>query len=150
LLLSPSEEAVICEGEELELICTTNATFLQWSWSLQIEQGEVHKYSRYISSTDVSQQMSSVSVNSTLFQISRASHQGRLPLVSRLLVNPMNTLLNGTIKVNCTELGTNAEMGSINIYIMGACKYTIIAICNTIVINFTTVQFTLMQSEVQM
>jgi hypothetical protein len=126
LLLSPSEEAVICEGEELELICTTNATILQWSWSLQIEQGQVQEYSRFISSTDVSQQVDSFSVNSILFRTSRASHQGRLPLVSKLLVNPVMAHLNGTIKVNCTEIGTDYEMGSINIYIVGACKYILL------------------------
>ena len=30
LILTPSEEAaVLCEGEELEIICTSNETFLQ-------------------------------------------------------------------------------------------------------------------------
>jgi hypothetical protein len=117
---------ILCEGEELELICTTNTTFLQWSWSLQIEQGEVHKYSRFISSTDVSQQSSSVSENSTRFNISRVSHQRRLPLVSRLLINPVFLKVDAVTKVNCTELQTNV-MASITINMMGdinACRYS--------------------------
>jgi hypothetical protein len=122
--LSPSEKAVICEGEELELICTANSTFLQWSWSVQIEQGEMHEYTRFISSMDMSQQMSSASVNSTLFNISRVSHQGRLPLVSRLLINPISLKVNAVTKVNCTEVRTDV-MASITINMMGdvnACR----------------------------
>ena len=131
LLLSPAEEAVVCEGQQLELICTTNATFLQWSWSWWIEQGKGQMYSRFISSTDVSQQVNSFVMNSISFNTSRASLQGWLPLVSRLLINPMNIHLNGTIKVSCTEIGTNSfdlEMASTTINIVGACKYSY---CNT-------------------
>ena len=69
---------------------------------LQDEQGRVQTYSRYISSTDVSQQISSWIVNSTSFNVSRVSRRKMLPLVSRLLINPVTIALNGT-KVNCTE-----------------------------------------------
>ena len=105
LLLVPYEKAVICQGEQLELTCTTNATFLRWILSLQIEHGTVQTYSRYISLTDVTQQASSWVVNSTSFNVSRVSHQGKPPLVSRLLIDPVTIDLNGT-KVNCTEVDT--------------------------------------------
>ena len=92
----PSEEAVICQGEQLELICTTytNESFLKWTSLLQNEQGKVQMYSRYISLMDVSQQESSMVVNSTSFNASRVSHQGMSPLVSRLLINPVTIGLN--------------------------------------------------------
>ena len=130
LILSPSEEAVICEGEKLELVCTTNATYLQWSWSLQIEQGKMETSSRYISSTDMSQQPSPVVMNSTLFNASRVSHQRQSPLVSRLLIYPMNIGLNRTIIVNCTEVDvTPNEMASTTINVVGdahsASRYSI-------------------------
>ena len=129
LILSPTEEAVICVGENSELICTTNETFLRWSWSLQIEQGKIETYSRYISSTDLSQQANPVVMNSTLFNASRVSHRWRSPLVSRLVIYPMNISLNGTIKVNCTEVdATMNEMASTTINIVGdahSSKYSI-------------------------
>ena len=131
LLLFPSEEAVICEGGKLELVCTTNATFLQWSWSLEIEQRKIETYSRFISSTDVSQQVNIVVVNSTLINTSRASHQWRSPLVSRLLIFLMNISVNGTIKVNCTDVdATMNEIASITINVLGErCKTLIITKC---------------------
>ena len=125
--MTPSEEAaVLCEGEELELICTTNETFLQWSWSLQIEHGKVLEYSRFITSTDASQQIDSVSVNGTSFNVSRVSHQRRLPLVSRLLVSPVSLKVNAVTIANCTEVGADG-MASITINMVGdinASRYT--------------------------
>ena len=120
MILTPSEEAaVLCEGEELELICTSNnETYLQWSWSLQIEYGKVLEYSRFISSMDMSQQENSVSVNSTSFYISRVSHQGRLPLVSRLLISPVSLQVNAVTIANCTEVGADG-MASITINMVG-------------------------------
>ena len=132
LILSPPEETVICEGENRELICATNETFLQWSWSLQIEQGKIETYSRFISSTDLSQQVNPVVMNSTLFNASRVSHRWRSPLVSRLVIYPMNISLNGTIKVNCTEVdATMNEMASFIINILGEGCKTIRVLCIT-------------------
>ena len=69
-------------------------------------------YSRYISLTDVSQQESSMVVNSTSFNVSRVSHRGMSPLVSTLLINPVTIGLNGT-QVNCTEV--HSDMSNANI-----------------------------------
>ena len=127
LILTPSEEtAVLCEGEELELICTSNETFLQWSWSLQFEHGKVLEYSRFSSSTDASQLMNSFSVNSTSFNVSRVSNQGRSPLVSRLLITPVSLKVNAVIIANCTEVQGDG-MASITINMVGninASRYT--------------------------
>ena len=128
ILLSPSGIAVICEGGQLELICTTNATFLQWT--LQREQGEV-MHLRFISSSDHSQLTSVFSVNSTSINISRVSLQGMLPLVSRLFINNVTVGLNGS-QVNCKEVGstmntTDVEMALITIKSLGVdCKHNII------------------------
>ena len=79
-MLSPSEEAVVCEGEQLELICTTNTSILRWASLLWNEQGIVQIFSRHIASMDITQQASSLVVNSTTFTVSRISHQGRIYL----------------------------------------------------------------------
>lgn len=128
LLLSPSKEAVICPGEQLELICSTNASFLRWISLLQNEQGRAQIFSRHIASMDELQQVSSLVLNSTSFNISRVSSQDELPLVSRLLINPVTIALNGT-KVNCTEVdmilnNANVVMASTTINVIGdSCKY---------------------------
>ena len=74
---------------------------------------------------DVSQQESSVVVNSTSFNVSRVSHQEMSPLVSRLLINPVTIGLNGT-QVNCTEVHSDMSnaMASTIINVIGEdCKY---------------------------
>ena len=112
----------MCEGERLELICTTNISILQWiSSPLQNEQGRVQTFMRFITSPGVSQQASSLIVNSTSFNVSRVSSHNELPLVSRLGINPVNMGLNGT-RVSCTEREMNYEitvMASTTIYVIG-------------------------------
>ena len=80
---------------------------------------------RFISSPGESQQASSLIMNSTSFNVSRVSSQDELPLVSRLLINPVSKGLNGT-KMTCTERVTNTEntaMASITIFVLGEhCK----------------------------
>ena len=107
---------MICQGEQLELTCTTytNVSFLRWTSLLQNEPGKVRMYSRYISLMDVSQQDTSMVVNSTSFNVSRVSHRGMSPLVSRLLINPVTIGLNGT-QVNCTEVYSDTTMSNVNI-----------------------------------
>ena len=111
LLISPSEKVTTCKGEQIELICITNATFLRWTSLLQIEQERaIQTYSRYISHADETDQASTYAVtNSTSFFVSRVSHRGNLPLVSRLLINNAIISLNGT-KVNCTEVNAPEAM----------------------------------------
>ena len=106
-MLFPSEEAVsVCQEGQLLLTCTINATILRWILPLQNEEGRVQTYSRYISTTDVSQQTSSWIVNSTSFL--RVSCREMFPLVSRLLINPVTIALKGT-KVNCTEVTNHSN-----------------------------------------
>ena len=124
LLLSPSEKAVVCEGEQLELICTTSASFHRWLSLLSLKQGEDHTYSRYVSSEGEANLASSFSVNSTSFNFSRVSHENESPLVSRLLIGPVSNNLNGT-KVNCTDAilnNANFTTASTTIIVIRSCK----------------------------
>ena len=103
MVLSPSEEAVACDGEQLELICTTNAHFLGWMSSISLDQGTTRSYSRYIFAMDETEQESSFgAIDSILFNASRVSRKDELPLMSRLVIYPVSNGLNGT-KVNCTD-----------------------------------------------
>ena len=113
---------MVCEGEQLELTCSTNVSILGWASSpLQNEQGQVQTFMRFISSVGVSQQVPTMTVNSSFFNVSRVSSDKELPLVSRLVINPVNNGLNGT-RVNCTERAMNNEdtvMASTAIYVIG-------------------------------
>lgn len=101
-MISPSEVAPVCSaGQQLVLTCNTTERFLRWSFSLLNEEGNIMIYTRAVTSIDGSQQVSHIIVNSTSFMFSRTSSQGMLPLISKLLINPLSNGLNGT-KVNCT------------------------------------------------
>ena len=100
---------MVCEGEELSLTCSTNLIILSWKTSpLQNDQGPALTFMRSISSVGASQQASTLMVNSTFFNVSRVSDQDELPLVSRLVINPVSVGMNGT-RVNCTERAVNNE-----------------------------------------
>ena len=134
---------MICEGEQVELTCSTNVSILGWASSpLQNEQGQMRTFNRFISSVGASQQVSYMTVNSTLFNVSRVSSENDLPLVSRLLIDPVVKSLNGT-EVNCTERGMNNEnntVGSTTIYIRDVShmtrKYHILVFFNPFIVNY--------------
>jgi hypothetical protein len=100
---------VVCEGGELELTCSTNVSILRWTSSpLQNDQGQVVTFRRFIASPDATQQMSTMTVNSTSFNVSRVSGRDELPLISRLVIGSVSVSFNGT-RMNCTELSMNNE-----------------------------------------
>ena len=112
---------MVCEGEQVELMCTTNMRILEWVSTPLItnEQRQVRTFMRFIASEGVSQQMSTMIVNSTMFNVSRVSSRDELPLVSKLVINPVSNGLNGT-EVNCTERDMNNEntaVASVIIYV---------------------------------
>ena len=112
-LLSPSEVAVVCRaGDRLELTCSTTGSLLQWSLLLFNNEGALRTYTRHITSIDKSQQMSQLTVNSSVFYFSRISIQGDLTLISTLIINPVSIGLEGTM-VNCTEVGNSVNTSSV-------------------------------------
>ena len=126
MVLSPSGEAVVCEGGELSLTCSTNVSIISWTSSLlQNDQGQVLTFMRSTASEGVSQHTSTLMVNSTFFNVSRISDRDELPLVSRLVIGPVSVGLSGT-RVNCTERAMNNEntaVASTTVYILGEhCK----------------------------
>ena len=101
VILSPSGIVTVCSGDQLELICTLTdpgSSLLEWritsTTSISVQQA--------IEAATPSDQISHFIVNSTSFTTSRISAQGQLPLVSRLLINPVTIGLNGTV-VDCTD-----------------------------------------------
>ena len=118
-LISPSGDVLVCRGANyLELTCTvTTETLLQWSLLLVNNEGISRIYTRHITSIDMSQQMSQLTVNSSVFHFSRTSLQGDLPLTSSLITNSISLGLEGTV-INCTEVGITMNSSSIVIHIV--------------------------------
>jgi hypothetical protein len=95
-------------GDPLELTCTTNGiTFIRWNFTARNSLGKLREYGpAFINSEDESQQISVIRVNATTFTIMRTSARGSSPLVSTMVINPVNRDLNGTV-VNCEDIGTS-------------------------------------------
>ena len=116
------------QGEQLELTCTTNATYLfemdviATGWTRNSALCKVYFLYR-CNSTSILHQNKLHFLTPQEFLFS----QGRMPLVSRLLINPVNVTLNGT-KLNCTVqrqmVADNISMASTTILIIGeSCEH---------------------------
>ena len=88
-MISPARTAYVCSGDQLELTCNTTGQFLEWSFSFTLN-------TRTLTSQSQTDQMSHLVVNSTTFTFSRISGENSLPLISRLLVSPIEDTLNGS------------------------------------------------------
>ena len=79
--------------------------------------GRPQNYERNINSQDRSQQVSTVTLNSTTFTFMRSSTQGMTPLVSTLVISSVSIALNETI-IHCIDASTSL-MASTTIQILG-------------------------------
>ena len=102
-MLSPPEMAPVCHGDQLELICSTTGTVLEWRITLN-----ARNYSRLISITSVSSNLT-VPTSTALFTFSRKSTLRSLPLISILSIGPANNDLNGTV-VRCIDSTTSNSL----------------------------------------
>ena len=103
VVISPPGVVSVCSGGQLELTCTVAGTFLEWSFFL-VTEGETmaRRFSRILNPGSVPA-TSDLEVNSITINFSRISAKDSQPLVSRLLITPVNDGLNGTV-VNCTDI----------------------------------------------
>ena len=105
--LSPPRVAPVCSGGQLELMCTTTGGFLQWRFSVTRGINDLLSLRRSIQATLTDEEsMTQLLVNSTMFNFSRTSAQDSLPVMSKLVISPVNGSLNGTV-VNCIDLDTS-------------------------------------------
>ena len=118
MTISPPGVAPVCSGDQLELTCTITGSFLGWRFSVFRENATTAtEFSRnIIPSGSASAAMSQFVLNSTTFDVSRTSAEDTMPLMSRLLINPVSNSLNGTV-VNCEDVDTS-ELSSTTIIII--------------------------------
>ena len=109
-MISPARTAYVCSGDQLELTCNTTGQFLEWSFSFIPN-------TRTLTSLSQTDQTSHLVVNSTTFSFSRISGENSLPLISRLLVNPVRETLNGTM-VRCRDVVSSETTSTVVITIL--------------------------------
>ena len=100
-----------CRGDDqLELMCSVPNGFLEWSFSLVLENDTTPmSYSRVLTRSTTGS--SYLEVGPLTFTFSRTSNIGSLPLMSTLLIRPVSNVLNGT-QVNCTDRLTMESQSS--------------------------------------
>ena len=102
MILDPSECVTVRSGSMLELECTIPGYFLEWSFVTREANGQRVSWARILS---IFSEISTLQINLTSFTFSRISAPGSLPLMSRLLIIPTYTGLNGT-EFRCVDVGT--------------------------------------------
>lgn len=106
MVLHPSESVTVCNGSTLELQCTTPGNLLEWSFNVTREaNGQRVLHTRLLSTHSGT---SRLQTDFTNFTFSRIPAQSRLPvpLVSRVLITPTYTGLNGT-EFKCEDVATS-------------------------------------------
>ena len=104
-----ADVAPVCSGDELEINCTVPGRVLEWTVSLLPPEDTTLK--SIVDSVSLSFQPHTQTINngSISFIVSRISPRGNThPLVSRLLISPATSVVNGTIVV-CADRETHAN-----------------------------------------
>ena len=107
MTLSIPGVAPACNGDQLELTCTTTGEFLQWRFRvIRGNETIATEFTRTIASTvSISEVISQLVVNSIVFDFSRTSARDSLLVISRLVIGPVSSGLNETV-INCIDLDT--------------------------------------------
>ena len=104
------EVAPVCSGDELELTCTISGRVLEWNITL-MPLSEDMTFKSIVDSVAPSFQPHTQTVNNGFisFIVSRISPSGNThPLISRLLISPATSVVNGTVVV-CADRETHAN-----------------------------------------
>ena len=99
VILSPPEVAPVCSGDNLELTCTIPGRGLEWVITL-MPLSEDTTYEYPLNSLEQSIPIHTIKVNNNISLIfSRVSPPKSRPLISRLLISPATSVVNGTVVV---------------------------------------------------
>lgn len=107
ITLSPSGVAHVCPGGRLVLICSTNASLMQWSVTVPRYDTTETRLLQY---SGTAQRTTPIMIGLITFNISRMLDESlTLPLVSTIISNGVTTDVNGTVVI-CTEVGANTQL----------------------------------------
>ena len=100
--LSPSPVAPVCQaGDQLELTCSTSSK-TDHSWEFTVFPENMTHAIAVTSAGPSGTFPALLPISSSMITTSRLSSQDSAPLVSRVVVSPVNSGLNGTV-VKCLE-----------------------------------------------
>ena len=105
-MISPTEKASVCSGGQLELTCATTGD-LEWRFDVFGDNvTTATRIERVIpTATPPDQALPVQLINSTVFNFSKTSAERASPVISRLLISPVSSDLNGTV-IYCEDLST--------------------------------------------
>ena len=118
--MAPSSE--VCPGEQLTLICQTNATsdieVLQWN--INLSGGNTTSIRRSIpivGNRPPNPFIHPTTYGVVVFNFSRASNENTHPLITELLIGSVNVGINGT-EINCSKADLS-ERRATTIHVIG-------------------------------
>jgi hypothetical protein len=116
-----AEVAPVCSGDELELNCTISGRVLEWT-VLLMPPSEDTTFEHVLDSVQHPLPVHTKTVNGSIsFTFSRISPPGNShPLISRLLISPATSVVNGTVVI-CADRETHTN-SSTSVYIIN-CKF---------------------------
>ena len=90
-------------------MCTTTGGFVRWRFSVTRRLNDTITTTRTIqAAVPAGDAMFQFVVNSTVFNFSRTSAEGSLPMMSKIVIGPVSSSLNGTV-MNCIDLDTSSS-----------------------------------------
>ena len=115
-MISPFPKAAVCNvGNRLEVFCNSTESSLRWRITFIGTNDHVE---RTMTSNTIFQEI--VVVDTTVFNFSRTSERGNLPLLSTLVIRSVSQTLNSST-ITCMESSTTlpvAPMATTTIHIM--------------------------------
>ena len=116
-MLSPSSLAPVCNEGEIELICSVPGVVLTWMFQETIINGTIkNTYPSDVniqSSGSTARQNRFVTLDFVNFTYSRLSAPGVSPLVSKLVINQVDSSHNGTVVTCIDAMSTNSSSTSL-------------------------------------
>ena len=106
--ISPSAVAPVCQaGDQLELTCTTT-TGMFHRWEITVLSENITYTTTPITSTGPSGVPPPLTISTSTITFSRLSGQDSSPLISKIVINPISSGMNGTV-VSCFEGSSSTE-----------------------------------------
>jgi hypothetical protein len=94
-------------------MCTTAGGFLRWKFNVTRGLNDTVTQTRTIqAAVPAVDAMFQLLVNSTMFNFSRTSAEGSLPVMSKAVISHVSNSLNGTV-MNCIDLVTSSLSSTI-------------------------------------
>ena len=130
VILTPSEIARVCVGEELEFTCNVTGILLEWTFPLIINKNSMtlRLFTRGITAEgSFETQTFQLIDNSTTYSFARTSTEGS-PVSSRLSISALYDSHNGT-EINCSDMSSSTVESTTIVVIDGQIQGIIIMYC---------------------